>query len=351
MKSEGREDERTSVYGTTRSWSKFGSAFSLPISVLLVFATGGYSFLFLACSIPYFLNILNIMSYPAWLDRDTPPKTVQENKDGCSAVSEENLFERRITSPHLTPSQTTVSADEAKKPGERYGKRLTPLSGIYHALRASLADAVKLPRLRRVLIESMCYEGIFKTAKDYIQPILLAVAVSLSVFPEMSKENKLAVITGIVYFILHLLSGVTSAKAGIFRNKAGGDEKASSLLWLFEALVFLVMGFGMWSRTNGIVIFAFIVLALLQNLWRPVLIGRCAAKCDKNRMATLLSVESQSKSLFICVFAPIVGWSVDYLERTNYDCRFLPIPALGLAVAIIMLLWRRRSTPTLQSTE
>jgi hypothetical protein len=307
LKREGREDERTSVYGGTRAWSKFGSAFSLPVAVALVLVTDDYSVLFLACSIPYLLNILNLASYPSWLDFDSSTGSkvgvLCRKTDGCRAIG---------------------------------------LSAVLAALRTSLSDAFRVPRLRRILLESMCYEGLFKTAKDYIQPVLVALVASVAFCPEIPEVKQVAILTGLVYFILHLLSGFTAARAGGFREKAGGDEKASDLLWWFELCVFLFMGGAILAGIAWLVVLMFVVMAIAQNLWRPLLVGRCAACCDENRMATLLSIESQAKSFFIFIFAPLVGWWVDSLARTNKDERFIPIAVLGVAVSLLVLFLRRK---------
>ncbi|MCK5844981.1 MAG: MFS transporter, partial [Victivallales bacterium] len=313
LKKEGRENERASVYGQTRSWSKFGSAFSLPVAVALVFITGEYSILFLACCLPYLLNIINVSSYPSWLDFD---------------VGKEHS---------KSDNSPDASLNEVQRPSSGYR--------LFATLRLSLSEAFRLPRLRRILLESMCYGGVFKTAKDYIQPILVALVVSSSFLPEMERGRQIAVFTGFVYFILHLLSGLTSARAGRFRDKAGGDEPAATILWRIELVVFLAMGIGILSGFVWIAVVAFVALALLQNLWRPLLVGRCAACCSENRMATLLSIESQAKSLFICVFAPLVGWAVDTFAKTDGNVRYLPVAILGVAVSIIVLAARGKTSP------
>jgi MFS family permease len=46
LRREGRTDERTRVYGYTRSWSKLGSALSGVIAAAVVFVGGGYVWVF-----------------------------------------------------------------------------------------------------------------------------------------------------------------------------------------------------------------------------------------------------------------------------------------------------------------
>lgn len=311
LKSEGREDERTRIYGKTRSWSKFGSAITLPMAVALLFTTGEYSILFLASAVPYLLNTFNILSYPQWLDKDAPPQK------------------------HPQKGKQTDTTEES-------ARTHTSIVTVFRALRSSLVESFRIAPLRKILLESMCYEGLFKTAKDYIQPILLALILSISLFPEMEQTRKVALLSGIVYFILHLLSGIAAAQAGRFRDKIGGVEPSATILWRLELLLFAVIGVGISTGAMWLVLVAFVGLAVAQNLWRPLLVSRCADFCRENRMATLLSIESQAKSLFTCLFAPLVGWSVDLLAGYNGDVRFLPVSLLGILVSLVIIISRKK---------
>ena len=68
LQSQGREDERTAVYGTTRSWSKIGSALGVVLGAMWVVVTEDMSALFLWALIPYALDLLNLATYPSDLD-------------------------------------------------------------------------------------------------------------------------------------------------------------------------------------------------------------------------------------------------------------------------------------------
>ncbi len=68
LRSQNRTNEKTKVYGYTRSWSKIGSALSVIIAAVLVFYHGRYSDIFWFSIPPYLLNIVNFLGYPAYLD-------------------------------------------------------------------------------------------------------------------------------------------------------------------------------------------------------------------------------------------------------------------------------------------
>lgn len=132
LRLQGRSDEKTKVYGYTRSWSKMGSALSVLIASALVFYTGNYSNTFLFCIIPYILGIINFLGYPAALDGD------------CRTG-----FSMKAVLVHLA---------------------------------SALKQSVKYSYLRRLLIEAMGFEGAFKATKDYLQPILKQAALALPIF-------------------------------------------------------------------------------------------------------------------------------------------------------------------------
>lgn len=75
LRLEGRVDERTRVYGYTRSWSKLGSALSVLLSAGFVFWTSNYITIFFFSIIPYLLGIINFMGYPAEVDGDLKKDT------------------------------------------------------------------------------------------------------------------------------------------------------------------------------------------------------------------------------------------------------------------------------------
>ena len=70
LRLQGRSDEKTKIYGFTRSWSQMGSAASVLIAGALVFYRGNFTDIFWFSIIPYFLNIVNFLGYPKELDGD-----------------------------------------------------------------------------------------------------------------------------------------------------------------------------------------------------------------------------------------------------------------------------------------
>jgi len=284
---QGRESDKTTVYGRTRSWSKLGSAVSVVAAAAVVFATKDYAAVFLLCIIPYAANIVNFLTYPKYLD-----------------------------------------GPRAEHAG---------LAGVVRTLLASLRSSVRRPALRRLLAEAMGYSGLYKAGKDYLQPVLRSAALALPLLAGLADRRRTAVMVGAVYFGLYLLSSFASRGAGRFSSRAGGDSRAARWLWALAAVAFLLMGGGVLGRLWPVVIVAFVLLDVLQNLWRPILVSRIASHADRAQTATVLSIESQARSLFVAAVAPLLGWAVDAIAAADGDLRFLPIAALGLVISAGML--------------
>jgi len=293
LSKENRSDEKTSIYGRTRSWSKLGSAVSVVLAAILVFSLDNYAYVFFFSVVPYAANIINFLSYPRYLDGP-----------------------------------------------ERNAPSLAAIAGaIWTTVRGSLADKT----LRGLLAESMAFEGCHKVCKDYLQPLLKTTALAMPVFLGFTGRQRTALLVGGIYAILYVFAGMASRHAGAFAKKAGSEERGSRRLWTMNSIAFCVLTLGILSGFPIPAIAAFVGITVLQNFWRPILISRVAAHSEKAQMATLLSAESQAKSLFAAGIAPLLGLAVDAMPRlvpSQPEWCLLPVGALGVVIATVMALRR-----------
>lgn len=291
LEGQNRGHERTKVYGFTRSWSKMGSAVSVLIAAGLVFYTGSYSNIFWFTIIPYAFNIINFLGYPSALD------------------------------------------------GERTGQ--FSITAVINFLGRALKRSVKHPPLRRLVIESMGFEGMFKASKDYLQPILKQTALAIPVLLMFDDKKRAALLVGLVYFVLHFLSSMASRRAYKLARWKGGEDEAGYFIWRVNLFVFACLIPALWLNLHPVSILGFIVLAIFQNFWRPVLVSRINAHSESQMGATVLSIEAQGKSFTTMLLAPILGWSIDRAGG------FWPVGILGVLIASGMLLTGRKNKPGL----
>jgi len=288
LRIEGRLDEKTKVYGYTRSWSKIGSAVSTILAVAFVLLTNNYTYVFFFAIIPYIAGLINFMTYPGELEG---------------------------------------------QPGDKVDIR-DIVAHLWECIHAALA----VRRLRRLIVESMSFEGVYKAVADYLQPVVKNVALLLPIFLAWGETRRSAVMIGVVYVILYLVSAYASRNSHRITSHAGGEEKGSRLLWkvisvLYVALIPLLLFEYYYAAVIG-----FIALALIQNFWRPILISRFDAFASETKGATVLSIESQAKSVSTMLTAPILGVAVDFARGQGLGGEFWPVAAIAAVVALLILL-------------
>ena len=282
LRLQGRSDEKTKIYGYTRSWSQMGSAVSVLIAGALVFYRGNFTDIFWFSIVPYAFNIVNFFGYPAALDGDK--------------------------------------------------KSEFSLKAVVALLGKALKLSVQFPPLRRLVFEGMGFEGMFKASKDYLQPILKQTAIALPLLLMLDESKRAALLVAGVYFVLYFLSSFASRNSHKVTEWQGSDEGAARVMWWVNLGLYALLIPVLWFNTYPAIIALFIGLAILQNFWRPGLISRFNAQSTPDMSATVLSIEAQSKSLATIVLAPSLGWLVDRVGS------FWPVGVVGTLIAVAILL-------------
>ena len=297
LRLEGRTGEKTKFYGYTRSWSKFGSAVSVVLAAVFVVVSDSYAYVFYLAIIPYVLGIVNFLGYPRALDG---------------------------------------RADRA-----------APFRSVLAHMRDAFDVAFRRASLRRLMLESMGFEGVFHAVKDYLQPVLQALALGATAgfvaTADMSTTQQTALLVGPVYFVLHLLSGVASRHSHRVADAAGGEEPAARRLWGGAVMVYAAMLAAAYVDALAIVIATFVLLHVLQNLWRPVLISRFDNHSDEHQGATVLSIESQSRRAATMLLAPALGFTVDLVRANQWGGEFWPVGLAGTAMAVVFFAVKPKS--------
>ncbi len=296
LRIQGRTEERTKVYGYTRSWSKTGSAVSVILACFFVYLTSNFIYVFFFSIIPYIFNIINFIGYPKELDGQTEGKT--------------SVLE------------------------------------VARHLKETLTYSMKQAGLRRLMLESMGFEGFFKASKDYLQPILKAAAVPLTAYLfsgiQFTDEQKSVVLIGPVFFVLFILSAVASRNAHRLVPGPGQEDSTARSLWGMSVVIFLMLLPAMYFGAHWVIIAGFVMLYVMQNLWRPVLISRFDAHSDEARGATVLSIESQAKSSSTMLIAPALGLVIDFVRDHGIGAsEFWPVGIFGAVIALGFFLTAR----------
>lgn len=285
LTSRGREDERTRVYGFTRSWSQMGSALSVVLAAAAVVVTENYTAIFWLSVIPYAAGIVNFLGYPADLD-------------GAAA-----LRRRR--------GRRAAGGGKAGIRGRESGAEGAGFGALARRFGRVLGDSLGSRPLRRLFAESAAFRGNTILTKDYLQPLLRRAALGLPFFPALTAQRRTAVLAALVYALLYLLSSAGARRAHRFAEGSGGAGPAARRLWVINTLLFLGAGalIGVGWTLAATALLALVVV--MQNLWRPIMLTRIDEVSDGDSGAMVLSIDSQAGSLYVLIFAPLLGLAVD----------------------------------------
>jgi len=283
LKIKSISDLKVAYYGLTRSASQMGSALNALVAAGLVFYTGDYRVMFLASIIPYALDLVNLAFYPAQLDEE------------------------------ITTS----------------GRK-----GIWSNLKETMSSFVGIfqdGRQLRTIQNSASFTGAFKTAKDYLQPVLAAWVLSAAFFPELEITQREAVVIGLVYFVIYLLTSLASRKAYLISGLFRSLTKAVNITFLAGIALLLAAGILTHLALETLAVLCFIGLFLVNNIRRPINVGLISDQLSSRIMASGLSAESLSTTLFAAIFAPTLGFLVDRFGLGN------GLSMLGLMMFLIFL--------------
>ena len=290
----GMADQKVHYYGHTRSWSQRGSALSALLAGLIVFVHGQYHQVFLYSIIPYIIGFFLLKSYPGYLD-----------------FSEE--------------AAGSVVQDESEDVGKKIRRSLRE---SVHTTLTDFRDLLKYKQLRRLMLNSSVYDGVFKTSKDYIQPIMRNLALGLPILLALGEQKRVALVIGVLYFFLYMLTASVSQRSGKVSEKFSSPEKGLNVTYLVSILVVVAVGVTMRYNASLAAVVLFIGFYVLQNLRRPMTVGYVSEKIKGTVMATGLSTESQLKTVVVAIAAPIFGALVDNIGLGWAMCALAALPLL-----------------------
>ncbi len=272
---------KVAYYGLTRSWSQRGSALSALIAGILVYFQGSYNFVFLIALLPYSINLINIYSYPNYLNF-SPKKNTQ------SQVTTSSIF--------------TV-----------------------------FINSLKQPNTLKIINSAAMHTSFMKSLKDYIQPIMLQVAFLLPLMGQPNIQNKNALVIGILYTILFLLTSQASKYAHFLLTLKHGNL---SLITLCLGLSCGVVAgvFHQFQLPIASLVF-FISIYLIENLRKPILTGELADAVPGDVLTSILSVQSLYQSVLAIGIALFMGFLAD---RYDIGSAFATSSATLLLITITL---------------
>lgn len=276
----GWNDLRAHYYGHTRSWSQFGSAISSLIAAAIVFYSGNYQSIFIISVIPYILDLILISSYPKELDKSRESQNISSLKSGFKQIIDEFTL------------------------------------------------SLKNPSILRAVANLSVHSGFHRSIKDYLQPVIQSLAISLPVLLYLTDTQRSSILIGIIYFVVYVLTSLTTRRAGYVKDSIKSTGIALNITMYAGFMLALISGIFFHYGFYLISIILYILIYLTENLRNPIGVGYVSELYEDHILSTALSLNSQSKSLLAAIFAPILGFIADYFG--------VGIALVGLSVFILL---------------
>ncbi len=249
---------KSEYYGYTRSWSQRGSAISALLAGILVFLDGNYQNIFIYSTIPYTINFLLVLSYPSEIDRSEKTK-----KRSSFKASVKDLF-----------------------------------------------TVLKQKTVLKLVSTSAFHTAYLKALKDYIQAIMLGLALLLPTIEGLNTDRQNGILIGVLYFIIYLLTSFASQySSAILKNAPKNIARKTLLLGLFFGTacgVFYIYDTWVWAFV------AFALIYIIENIRKPILTAFVADNVPGELLTSVYSSQSQLRTLFSALIAFVFGVIADF---------------------------------------
>ncbi|GAA3555265.1 MFS transporter [Snuella lapsa] len=259
---QGQSNQKATYYGHTRSWSQKGSALSALIAGALVLYSGSYRSIFLYSVVPYLLNFINIYTYPSSIDY-----ALNSHKKQQSASL---LFTLK-----------------------------------------SFIKTVKTPKVLQIINSAALHTAYLKAIKDYIQPIMVQVALLIPVLMHVDSKKKSGLIIGIIYFFIFLANSYASRSASRISNRVSVNvAKVTLFLGLIAGGI---SGAFYYFEYWHLALVFFACIYFLENIRKPLLVAEIADNVPQEILTSVISAQSFFSTLTTSIIAIVIGYFADTL--------------------------------------
>ena len=286
----GWEQHAVNYYGHTRSWSQMGSALSALLAGIIVYFGGDYQVIFLYSIIPYLINFILIMSYPGRLNHSMNIKS---------------------------------------------GRKRTR---IILSLRILFSNLNK-KHVRMTIYSSATYTAYLRAVKDYIQVLMVNLALIIPILGEIDQKQKNGLIIGVLYFLIFMATSLASKFSSIAAAK---NQKNIALITLILGLTAgTICGISFHLSLWFISLLAFAGIYIVENIRKPILTVEVARQVPLEILSSVISSQSLLRTIITSLLALIFGIIADL---SGVGLSLIIVSGLLLLVtAIIELITKKTS--------
>lgn len=260
LKAHQWSQHKVSYYGATRSWSQKGSAISALVAGILVLYSGDYRSIYLLSIVPYLVNFINISSYPQSLNQATQRQAKQ----------------KRVSFKHTF--QSFVKAMRQK--------------GVFP-----------------IINSAALHSAFLKSIKDYIQMVMLAIALALPILSSSTDKQKSGLIIGLLYFIIYLLNSQASRFSFLFAQRP--KLKTANWTLLLGLSMGLLSGLMIYWQWWWLAWLFFVCIFVIENLRKPIMTGMLADEVPPHIISSVFSGQSFYGTILVSGLSLVFGLIAD----------------------------------------
>ena len=287
---------KTFIYGRTRSFSNLGSAINAVLSVVIILFLESYRLVFAISVLPFVADFVMVATYPSYMN-ETP-----EKKQSAVAIARETA--------------------------------------------GALRSVMREPRTRKPLLASSTFTAVFTSLKHYIQPIMVANGAAMLAGFGVAASRRPAgvkVLIGVLYAVFYLCSAFGTRNAHRLKHFFRSDKMAMDVLFTILLMLILAIGTCISANVPVGVLPLYLLLYIVQNLWKPWGVSAVADLMGRKRRALVLSVDSLVETTLEFVLAPAVGYLAHHL---SIQAAFFALGGAALVVNMTLLSGEWDATPT-----
>jgi hypothetical protein len=173
----------------------------------------------------------------------------------------------------------------------------------------NLLETIKTPNVFKIINTSALFTAYLSAVKDYIQPLLVNVALIIPFMLDIEKDKKNALIIAIIYFFIYLATSYASKFSSKFMAK---NKQNVAFVTLFSGFCFGIISgifyiYNIWIFST----IAFIGIYIIENIRKPILTGFIADNVPNEILTSVISAQSLLKTIFTAGLAFMLGFMAD----------------------------------------
>ncbi len=180
--------------------------------------------------------------------------------------------------------------------------------GIREVL-SSFFKNIKQPNVLRIVNISAIHSAYLKAVKDYIQPLMVNVALLIPIMMNIEANRKNGIIIGVLYFLIYIMTSFASKFASKAVTKNKRNIPYITLLCGFSCAI--ICGIFYIYELWIISLIAFIGIYIIENIRRPIMTGFVADKVDNEVLSSVISAESLIRTVMTALIALAFGIIAD----------------------------------------